>query len=273
MNTRDTQIIIEPNHLIHNYKTYQQKSSLEVFAVVKANAYGHGDIIVSKTLEPYVKVFCVSSLDEAIHLYHAGIRKDILIFSYVDIKMIEKYHQDNFIYTALSLDWVKSLLTLNKKIRVHIKVDTGMNRVGIKDIEEIKEILTLINVEGIYTHFSSSDDNKEVTLHQLSQFETILKDLNVSFKWVHTSNTHASSYVTSKHINAMRLGIGLYGYEKDTSDLKQVMHLMTKVIHLFEVDENETIGYNQTYKVDKKSKIATLPIGYADGIDMRFKYV
>ena len=275
MNTRSTQAIIHTDHLLHNYKSYQEETGLNIFAVVKANAYGHDDILVSKALEDEVDVFCVSSLDEAIHLHHAGIRKDILVFSYVDVEMIKKYHRNNFIYTILSNEWYQSLRTLNKNIRTHIKVDTGMNRVGIKDIEEIKEILSLndLNIEGIYTHFSSSDDDQQETLKQLNLFEEILKTLDHSFKWIHTSNTHASSYVKSDIINAMRLGIGLYGYEKDNPKLKQVMELTTSVIHLFDADEDETIGYNQTFKLTKNSKIATLPIGYADGLDQRFKYV
>lgn len=273
MNTRNTRALIDLNALKYNYQHYMEKTGHEVFAVVKANAYGHGDVLVAKALEHLVKVFCVSSLDEAIHLKENGIQNDILIFSHVDPKHIEKYQDSQFIYTIGSFNWFQKIKNLN--IRTHIKVDTGMNRFGIKDFNEVRMILRNQKdmVEGIYTHFSSSDDNLNNTFKQLKMFESLIETLDYEFQWIHAANTHASGYVKSSILNASRIGIGLYGYEKDNHKIKQVMDLQTEIIQIHTIKKGESVGYNQTYTASEDEMIATLPIGYADGFDVRMKSV
>ncbi len=273
MHTRPTEAIIDVDALVYNYQYYKEKTDLEVFAVVKANAYGHGDVLVTDALKDHVKVFCVSSLDEALHLKEAGITQDILIFSYVSPQYVEKYQDQQFIYSAISYDWFEAVKDFD--IRVHLKIDTGMNRVGIKNFEDIEKILKLQKnqVEGIYTHFSSSDDDLVYTNSQVKKFEALVEKCNYPFKWVHASNTHAAINIQSDVFNAMRLGIGLYGYEKDNHDLKKVMHLKTSIIQIQKIEAYETVGYNRTFEADEEMLIATLPIGYADGFDVRMKSV
>ena len=275
MHSRPTKAIINVDHLIHNYQAYQKKTNLEVFAVVKANAYGHGDLLVAHALKDLVRVFCVSSLDEALALKKGGITNDILIFSYVDFESVKQYHDPQFIFTIVSKAWYEAILNEGLNIRTHIKVDTGMNRIGLKNIEDIEWILQYANapIEGIYTHFSSADEDMVESQRQIDLFSDLIGSLKYPFQWIHASSTHASGFIKAPYLNAMRLGIGLYGYEKNNMNLKQVMSLKTKVIQVQTIHKGESVGYNQTFVATKDTLIATLPIGYADGLDMRMKEV
>lgn len=276
MSFRETKALVNLDNLVFNYRKYKEDTRLEVFAVVKANAYGHGDIEVAKRLElEGVKVLCVSSLDEAIHLKEAGIKTDILIFSYVDPKYVELHNTPQFIFTIPSRYWFDKVNEIDQELRLHLKINTGMNRVGVKHLEDALHIIknTHHKIEGLYTHFSSSDEDNTVLDRQLKVFENFIERLDYPFKWIHASNTHASNRAHSKHINAMRLGIGLYGYELNNHSLKQVLSLYTKVIHLETIQKGEAVGYNETYFATNEIKVATVPIGYGDGLDMRHKFV
>lgn len=275
MSTRETKALVLLENLKHNLNYYQNKTNCEVFAVVKANAYGHGDVEVAKYLEKQgVNVFCVSSLDEACHLKSSGITKDILIFSYVNPKEIEKYQDPQFIFTIVSKDWFDEVENLGLDIRTHLKINTGMNRVGVKKEEDISYILenSSNQIEGVYTHFSSSDSDAIETKRQVDQFLSLIQKQDYDFKWIHASNTHGSDTV-KQPFNAIRLGIGLYGYEKNNTKLKPVLNLTTQIIHIESIEKEETVGYNQTYIAKENEKFATLPIGYADGFDVRNKTV
>ena len=272
MKTRETFAEINLNNLAHNYNYFKDLSQKEVFGVVKANAYGHGDIEISRKLEALgTKVLCVSSLDEALRLKENGIMTDILIFSYVNPKYVRKYNDKQFIFSAVSLDWFNEVKMI-ENLRLHIKVNAGMNRIGMKNLNEIKYILeTKKDIEGIYAHFSSSDEASEYLDKELNFFNDILADLDYDFKYIHMANTHGVRKLNM--FNAIRLGIGLYGYEKDNPDLRQVMSLKTKVIHLNEINKDETVGYNHTYTASKNEIIASLPIGYADGVSLKTRTV
>ncbi len=275
MSTRETKAYIHLEHLKHNLEYYQKMSQKEVFAVIKANAYGHGDVNVAKYLEKQgVNLFCVSSLDEALHLKEAGVTKDILIFSYVNPHAILKYNDPQFIFTIVSKAWFDEILSLDLKPRMHLKVNTGMNRVGVKNKEDIQDILNKspVPIEGIYTHYSSSDSDAQETQRQDTLFTSLILDLNYPFKWIHASNTHGV-HLKNQAYNAVRVGIGLYGYEKNVTVLKPVLTLSTQIIHIEQLHKGESVGYNQTYTLEKDSKIATLPIGYADGFDVRNRHV
>lgn len=266
-NTRDTWIEIDLSCLAHNYNYYKKTTNKEVFGVVKANAYGHGDIRVAKALEDLgIKMLCVSSLDEALHLKENGITVDILIFSYVSLENVRAYNDAQFIFTIPSMEWFSRASELD--IRLHLEVDTGMNRMGIKDIQELKFIISSGKViEGLYTHFSSADDNAEETKRQLKLFKYIHTVLDYDFKWVHASNSSGALNIDDDILNASRVGIGLYGYGNDA--LMPVLSWYTKVIHIEKLYAGETVGYNRTYLSVNDSCFATLPVGYADGFDMR----
>ncbi len=275
MATRETKAVITLSNLKHNLEYYRQTTQKEVFSVVKANAYGHGDVKVAKYLEAQgIKLLCVSSLDEALQLKEAGIKADILIFSYVNPLYVERFQDPQFIFTIVSKEWFDSIKSMALNIRTHLKINTGMNRVGVKKLEDVQYIMENSDnvIEGIYTHYSSSDSSKEETKRQATVFTEIVESLNYDFKWIHASNTHGVD-IDSNLFNAVRVGIGLYGYEKNNSSLKPVLTITSQVINLETIEANATVGYNQVYRANKEEIIATLPIGYADGFDIRNKTV
>ena len=270
--TRETFVSIDLDALSYNYNFFKNYTQKEVFGVVKANAYGHGDVEVAKHLENEdVKVLCVSSLDEALRLEKEGITTDILIFSYVNPLDVKKYNCNQFIFTIPSLSWFKEIISHNLIIRAHLEVDTGMNRMGVKSLEEIQEIIGIapFKIEGMYTHFSSSENNMEVTQRQANLFREIHDTLNYDFKWLHAGNTHGALNIDDSILNAVRIGIGLYGYSESNHPLKPVMSWYTHIIHIESLDIGESVGYNQTFIAQKSMKFATIPVGYADGFDVR----
>ena len=261
---------IDLGNLTYNYHQFKSFSKREVFPVLKANAYGHGDIEVAKTLEKAgAKLVCVASIDEALHLVN-HIKMDILIFGYTDIEDIKAHHHSQFIYTMGSFEWFNQAETLDFKIRVHLKVNTGMNRFGFKEIESMQHVLVTKHcVEGIYTHFSSSDESIDITKKQIIRFEKILGELNFSFKYIHASNTDGIDKSDVDFLNAVRVGIGLYGYCECVLKLKPVLSLYTVVKHVDTITKGEAVGYNQVDVLDYDTYFAMLPIGYADGFDVR----
>lgn len=260
---------INLDNLTHNLNIFKSVSKAEVFAVVKANAYGHGDKEVSKLLDKQgVLVLCVSSIEEALNIVE-DVTADILIFGYTDIESIEKYHHPQFIYTAGSLNWINQLESLSTQVRLHIEVNTGMNRFGFKEKVDLQSALdTKHHIEGIYTHFTSSESDERVTLKQVENFKSIVHDLDYNFKYVHAGNTHGA-FKNDPLFNAVRIGIGLYGWSVKDIGLKPVMSLYTQVVHVDVLHEGESVGYNQTYTTDKETYFATIPVGYADGFDVR----
>lgn len=267
MSIRETYAQVDLEALVDNFNFFKEESKKEVFAVVKADAYGHGAVQVAKRLEEEgIQFLCVSSLDEALELQEHGVKTNILIFSYVHPKAIEKYANNKLIFTIPSLSWFEEVVALNIEIRMHMEINTGMNRVGIKNIEDAKKIIeSHMPIEGIYTHFSSAEENGIANQEQINIFERFLNVLNYDFKWIHAGNTHGALFVDKPYLNAVRVGIGLYGYAEFDEPLKIVMSLFSKVIHVDTLETGEFVGYNRTFKVNELSHFATIPIGYADG--------
>lgn len=268
---RSTLAYIDLDALINNVKTLATYHQSKLIAVVKANAYGHGDVIIAQTLEKNgIDFFAVASLDEAINLRYHGITSEILILGYVDPEFISEIVEYNFVVSALSLDWVLAL-DKNPKLRVHIKVNTGLNRFGINPDEVSKALDQLlqegIHVEGLYTHFASSDEaNNPQTQIQYDLFKNVIDSLNYPFKWIHASNSGAAVNFKTPECNSVRIGLSLYGYSDYPITLKPVMRLVTQLQHVKLVKKGERIGYGGTYTLDKDEWIGTLSIGYADGL-------
>lgn len=265
MFSRETWAEVSLDNIKENYQFIKNElKNTQIVPVVKANAYGHGDFEVASIFDknPDVPFLCVASLDEAISLSSKGIEKDILIFSYVNPKFVLENNNSQFIFTIPSLDWY---LEVSGKARFHLEINTGMNRMGVKDKTEINQIIeeSVGDIEGIYTHFISSEYEKR-TLEQLNRFEEILKDLKCEFKFVHAGNVSYELYNEAEIFNACRIGLALYGY-KDAYELKPALSLFSQVIYIEKVKAGETIGYSYAYEVKDNAFVATIPIGYADG--------
>jgi alanine racemase len=274
---RETWADIDLDALQENIEKCEAWSGKAVFAVIKANGYGHGDeFIARKALSSGAKMLMVSSMDEAMSLRNKKIIGDILILGYVrpkDVKLALKY---DIRLTVTSLEWLREVVKYPVKgLIVHVKYDTGMNRLGVKLIEEIREILDIcdrygIVAEGIFTHFASSDDEDNVlTNKQFHKFEALLDELKREFKWIHCANTDAALHFPENRCNGVRIGLAIYGYSTFRHDLKPVMHLYSKIVHIKKVDAGETVSYGATYTTAKSEWIATIPIGYADGWNRR----
>ena len=265
----------------------------DVMAVVKADAYGHGALEFAELYEQLgADFFAVSNLEEALQLRIGGIKLPILILGYTPASYAKELSDNNISQAILSLEYAKELSesakTFGVCVKSHIKIDTGMSRIGImcQDTkrdnapEEVMEIFSLSNleIEGIFTHFAVSDEKEsgeEYTLHQIECFEYIinsLKENGIDTDKIikHCSNSAAIMDYKSAHMDMVRAGIILYGLSpssklKGQIALKPAMEIKSVVAHIKDVEAGTTISYGRTFEAEKKMKIATVPIGYADG--------
>lgn len=258
----------------------------EIMGAVKADAYGHGVMETVRTmLDNGVTRLAVSMLDEAIQLRKLGINVPILILSYTDPARADEIILNEVTQTVFSHDLAKALseagVRLNRNVKIHVKVDTGMTRVGFMPgysaVKNILEISTLprIIIEGLFTHFASADENdKSYTLMQFEKFMSICSELGrvgVHIPVKHVCNSAGIIEFPEMHLDMVRPGIILYGlYPSDKVDtqkitLKPAMTLKANIILVKDVDEGTCISYGRTFKTLHNSRIATIPIGYADG--------
>lgn len=258
----------------------------EIIAAVKADAYGHGVLEVTRTLlSNGVTRLAVSILDEAVQLRKNGINVPILILSYTDPARANEIIDKNVTQTVFSLDLARALsnaaVEMGKEVRIHVKVDTGMTRVGfmpgysaVKNIIEISKMPGIV-IEGLFTHFASADErDKTYTYMQFEKFMSICSELSragIHIPLKHVANSAAMIKYPRMHLNMVRPGIVLYGLYPSSDvqstelDLKPAMTLKANVILVKEVEKNICVSYGRTFKTKCASRIATVPIGYADG--------
>lgn len=258
----------------------------EVIAVVKADCYGHGALdVVPTLLENGASRLAVAVLTEGIELRNDNIKAPIMILGYTPSYLNEELIKYDLEQTVYDLDYAKELsktaLSLNKKAKIHIAIDTGMGRIGFlpteKAIDDICKICSLEGLEviGIFTHFSTSDEkDKEYTNEQFEKFTDLLKklsNLNIEIPIKHVSNSGAIMDMPETYLDAVRAGIILYGYypsnevKKENLSLKPALTLKATITRVQEMDAGMSISYGRTFKTERKSLIATIPIGYADG--------
>ena len=258
----------------------------EIIAVVKADAYGHGAIDIAPVLlENGADKLAVAVITEALELRNNGIQSPIIILGYTPTTFAEELIRENIEQTVYDLEYAKELSKIASKncseINIHIAVDTGMGRIGflpndesIKAVEAISR-LDNIRIKGIFTHFSTADEkDKEYTHYQINKFNDFVKVLegkNIDLGCKHLSNSAAILDIREAHFDAVRPGIILYGYypsdevDKKKIKLKPALTLKSQIVHVKELSTGEYISYGRKYRTQRKSIIATLPIGYADG--------
>ena len=254
------------NKIINKYNNYSY-----YFGVVKASCYGLGNEVVKTIVEEGCNYLAVSSLEEALEVRKINKTIPILCFGIIDLKYLDICIENNITITVSNIDYLNELLKLNpSNLKVHLKLNTGMNRLGLKKQEEVTYaynalLKSSINLEGIYSHIYNSS-NEQDTNKQYEYFEYLTKNIDLSkIKIVHIdASTSLISYPKRPYCNGCRLGIIMYGLEDSTNTLESVYKLKSKVIQINEI-ENESVGYNGTYKTDKKELIAVILIGYADG--------
>ncbi len=276
---------IDLERLIHNYncfKTYLDPLT-KFMAVVKADAYGHGAIEISKTLESVgVTDFAVATYEEARSLRRSGITGNILIFGRTDPSHALKLDKYHLTQTITHLNYAIELNKHEIDIDAHIILDTGMTRFGIythfetdieKSVSEVKAIIALkhIHVLGIYTHFSDADNlSSDFTNKQFSLFMKVIERLEsegIHIPLKHVANSSATLRFKEMHLSMVRVGIALYGYPqiKTDLDLLPVLSLYAQIVDIHETLPEDTVSYTRSFKSAGKRKIATVSIGYADG--------
>lgn len=259
----------------------------KIMAVVKADAYGHGEGEICHYLkESGVKYFAVSNLDEALRVKNFCPESEVLILGYTYPEYADELAENNIIQGVISREYALELVkNTDKKIRCHIKIDTGMGRIGLKYdtpeqcAEEIKNIINIDNlsVEGIYTHFAVADSYDEDNIKYTDKQEKfildtydILKSENINLEHVHFMNSAASCYRTNPRSTLARTGIIMYGLSPNypleiPSGLKPVMSLKAIISHVKKVQKGDCISYGRTFTAEHDMDIATVTIGYADG--------
>jgi len=277
-------------------KNYEQiractNADAKLCCVIKADAYGHGAVRVGQEFEALgADFFGVSNLEEALQLRNAGIKIPILIFGYTPAECAETLAQEKIRQCVYSVEYAKCLSKEARKAGVtvltHIKIDTGMNRIGFpfQEIDredergEILEALRLpnLNYEGIFTHFAVSDEGEmgtDFTMCQYECFSELIKFLNsqnISFDICHCANSAAILDYPQIHMNMVRAGIityGLYpsGSVKNKPKLYPALALKSVVSHVKTIRKGDTVSYGRIFTAEQEMKIVTIPIGYADG--------
>jgi len=292
--TKRTWAEINLSNLEHNYRALRGMlpRGCRFLGVVKANAYGHGAIPVAKKLEELgAEYLAVACLDEAIELREAGVTRPILILGPTPLEFADEVIRYELTQAVQDLTDANALseaaVRADKTLKIHIKVDTGMSRLGFlcdeanvdRSVEEIRKICVLPNLEaeGIFTHFANADGDEAYSMTQLTRFLNALDKLSargVKFEIRHCAASAAVLNYPCAHLDMVRPGIALYGHYPDPScegldgpGLLPVMTLKTRIVAVRELPAGTCISYGCTHVLQRDSRVAVLPIGYADGME------
>ena len=279
---------INLDYIVHNYKefcriTNSEGKKTKVMCVIKANGYGHGSASLAKRLEKDgCSLFGVATLDEGLELRRSGIKSFVLLLNHIAEDRVCEALENDLTMTVFSKEMAEAISAAAKKTtKIHIKTDTGMTRVGINPdeaLEAVKYIHSLpnIEIEGIFTHFSSADEtSREYTNMQIERFNKITSEIEnagISIPIKHAANSAASIMYPDAYFDMVRVGISLYGcypseeVDKSRIDLKPCMQLKTQIIRINEVEPGVAVSYGRLFITERKSRLATIPVGYADGI-------
>ena len=286
-NLRPAWAEVNLDNLANNMKEIRRVSkSKDIIAVVKADAYGHGAIDAAQVfLKNGATRLAVAVISEAAELRESGINCPIMILGFTSPYLIDdllKYDIEQTVYSyEYACEISKAAVKQDKTAKIHIALDTGMGRIGFrpeeKSVDEVYKISKLHNIviEGLFSHFSSADEeDKSYTHMQIEKFNWFYNELlkrGIKINVRHIANSAAIIDIPEVHFDAVRPGIILYGYypskdvSRDIINLKPAMSLKANVVHVKRVPSGECIGYGRKFKTVRESTIATLPIGYADG--------
>lgn len=275
--TRPIVMEIDLNNFHHNMKSIRNiiGQNITIMPVIKANAYGtylnHRLDILNE-----FDIVAVATVDEAVFIRNLGYRKQIFVLNQPYEDEIEKIIAYNIIVGISSYDFADKLSATKEPIKVHLEIGTGMGRTGVHPYRIDKYIENLssnIIVEGIYTHLSSADIDDTYTLKQLHSFNVAVekaKEILGDIKYIHAAASNGIVNFPDSHFNLVRTGIIMYGYASaedtlDKIDIKPIASLKGKITFLKTVNAGTSIGYGRSYITERESKVATVPIGYADG--------
>lgn len=269
-----------------NYLKSLLPGDCKLMPAVKANAYGHGAVLIAKALQKMgISDYCVASVEEGIELRNAGIAGNILILGYTHPRQIEQLVEHNLTQTVVDSNYAKQLSDHGKTVQVHIGIDTGMHRLGIdwEDMESIQKIWEYQNlkVTGVFSHLCAADGitqkERDYTREQIKRFENVVNQLKQEGKTgfvTHLQGSYGILNYPECRFDYARPGIALYGIfssfaeykEQKKEKLSPVLSLKTRVESVRTLEEGESAGYGMAYTAASRRKIAVLSIGYADGI-------
>jgi alanine racemase len=281
--TPSIEVSISKGNLLHNLGEYRKKYPNFLFApVLKSNAYGHGLVETAKILnKENIPFFVVDSLYEAMILRDSGVKSKILIIGHTRTENIKNAKLPEVSFCVSSLEQLEGIAKILKsKIRIHLKLDTGMRRQGIlpEEIGKAAEVIKksdFLELEGICSHFADAENSDgSFTESQILKWNSAVSFFEEEFRnirYLHVSATAGTRYLKKACGNAVRLGIGLYGIsgEKERLDLKPVLEMRSIISSIKTIKKGDCVGYGCLYKAKKEMKIATVPAGYFEGIDRR----
>lgn len=259
----------------------------QIITVLKADGYGHGAVPLAKEAEKEERVWgiAVATVEEALELRRGGIKKPLLILGYTYQEDYDLIAEEELRPTVFKLSMAQELsqaaLRKNKTIKIHTKIDTGMSRIGYRDLEksvpEILEISRLpgLEIEGLFTHFARADEREKAPAYQQLEkyqaFQKALKEAGLKIPLCHCSNSAGIIRIPEANMDAVRAGIILYGLypseevEKEPVPLKPLMTLKSHIAYIKTLEPGVQISYGGTYTTQKETRVATIPVGYADG--------
>lgn len=284
---RPTRVVVHTKRITDNvrWQLSQLPQGTEIFAVVKANGYGHGAVAVAQAAKAGGATgFCVALLDEALQLRSAGFTEPILILNMVDAHYLPLAIENNFMVTCGNLPWLKEVrdqLAANPKagtLHLQLKIDSGMGRIGFAEEKNLLEAYNLItqdsqlDLQGVFTHFATADE-EDATYYQeqLAKFEKLVAVLPERPRYVHSSNSATALWHHAGVGNVVRLGVSMYGLNPSgtalalDAPLKPALELVSELIQVKLVPSGQGISYGKTYTTPATEWIGTVPIGYADG--------
>lgn len=286
-----TWVEINKKALIFNLQQFRQKigKGIEIIPVIKSNAYGHGFIEVARFCDTcnLINKIAIINLAEALELRKNKIKKPIIVLSFFDFEELTVVNKKELKNISLPIYDMATAIKLNNfakkskiKVKIHLKIDTGASRIGFFPTELIKhtELLKKLNnltIEGVFSHFASSEEDKKYTRKQLQIFNKTMVELKaggINPRMIHIACTAAALVTSQNQCNAMRLGIGFYGLYpseqiKKIIKLKPVLSWHTRLIQVKNIPKNTLIGYGGTYRTRRQTKLGIIPVGYWDGLD------
>ncbi|PIC81839.1 alanine racemase [Sporosarcina sp. P1] len=287
---RPTRAIINTAAIRHNAQhlmSYLPKET-KLIAVVKSDGYGHGVAqAASAALRAGAEMFAVATPDEAMTLRKTQPTVDILVLGFSPVSFAAVAAQHNIILTVTSENWVKQVIAqqpFDNKCRIHVKIDSGMGRIGVRNEEELTQLVRRIQqsdlfIDGVFTHFARADEeNREPTRRQYERFMRLVNCLPEKPRLIHASNSAGALLYPEYALDAVRFGISLYGIPPSHTVAKQLpftleraLAIETELTYVKQMTAGEEISYGGTYKAVEGEWIGTLPVGYADGLKRSLK--
>ncbi|MBQ9504242.1 MAG: alanine racemase [Lachnospiraceae bacterium] len=277
------------DNILFNLRSMKEaiNTSTRIMAVIKSDGYGHGAVEIARAIEnePYLFGFATATVEEAMELRDAGIGKPVLILGYTFPDTYEYIVEKDIRPAVFKADQARGLsdeaMRQKKEVHFHIAVDTGMNRIGVKPVEESLNFISgvswlpYVDMEGIFTHFARADErDRQPTIEQIERFNyfiALCRQEGVNFRFRHCSNSAGIIDHREANMDMVRAGITLYGLmpsnevSHDKVPLKSALELKSHIVYIKYIAPSEAVSYGGTYVARSERRVATIPVGYGDG--------